>query len=244
MDSILISIKKLLGITEDYNHFDPDIIMHINSVLMVLGQLGVGPSEGFFIEDEYDTWDDFLGDSNVNLSAVKSYVYMKVRLLFDPPLSSIAVSSMERLTSELEWRLNIAADTKKTEIIVPDETPDNVPDNIPDETPEDTPESIYPINFAIDWKENSYISRDDGREKTEYGSVCTDFIELGECTYLHFTNTMTTNAVFNAFYDINKRFISSFSSLSGYLNVPTNAKYFRLSRPTNATVSVVGYERK
>lgn len=109
MESILTSIKKLLGIDEEYTQFDSDIIMHINSVFLNLTQLGVGPSEGFQIEDDSDTWEDFIGDSN-QLQAVKSYVYLKVKLLFDPPLSSSVTESMNRMISELEWRLNVAVE--------------------------------------------------------------------------------------------------------------------------------------
>lgn len=109
LDSILTSVKKMLGITEDYEHFDADLIMHINSVFMILTQLGVGPSEGFSIENKTDTWDDFVS-SDSNLEAVKSYMYLKVKLLFDPPLSSAVMESMNRMISELEWRLNVSVD--------------------------------------------------------------------------------------------------------------------------------------
>lgn len=109
MDSILTSIKKLLGIAEDYEHFDQDLIIHINSVLSVLTQLGVGPSEGFSIEDENTTWNDFIPEDK-RLSSIRSYVYMKVKLLFDPPLSSSVMESMNRMISEFEWRLNVAAE--------------------------------------------------------------------------------------------------------------------------------------
>ena len=109
MESILTSIKKLLGIDEEYTQFDSDIIMHINSVFLNLTQLGVGPSEGFQIEDDSDTWEDFIGDSN-QLQAVKSYAYLKVKLLFDPPLSSSVIESMNRMVTELEWRLNVAVE--------------------------------------------------------------------------------------------------------------------------------------
>ena len=115
MESILTSIKKLLGITEDYEHFDADIIMHINSVFLNLNQIGVGPKEGFFIEDETAEWVDFIGDS-LPMQAVKSYIYMKVKLLFDPPLSSAVVESMNRQIAELEWRLLVAADVASKEI--------------------------------------------------------------------------------------------------------------------------------
>ena len=109
MDSILVSIKKLLGIAADYTHFDPDIIMHINSAFSILTQLGVGPTEGFRIEDNTETWNDFIGDAT-RIDAVKSYIYLKVGLMFDPPISSAVLSAKERQISELEWRLNVAAE--------------------------------------------------------------------------------------------------------------------------------------
>lgn len=111
MESILTSIKKMLGITEEYEHFDSDIIMHINSVFMTLTQLGVGPSDGFYIEDEETVWSDFIPDNN-KLQAVKTYMYLKVRLLFDPSsLGSATLSAYERQIQELEWRLNVATET-------------------------------------------------------------------------------------------------------------------------------------
>lgn len=115
MESILTSIKKLLGITEDYDHFDADIIMHINSVFMILNQLGVGPKEGFRIEDKTSTWNDYLGDS-ILLESVKTYIYLRVRLLFDSTtLSGTVIESMKQTISELEWRLNVSADIPQTE---------------------------------------------------------------------------------------------------------------------------------
>lgn len=112
-DSILTSIKKLLGITEEYEHFDVDIIIHINSVFMILKQLGVGPPDGFFISDKTSVWSDFV-DNSSDIESVKSYVYLKVKLLFDPPLSSAAMEAMKQLISELEWRLNLAAESNDT----------------------------------------------------------------------------------------------------------------------------------
>ena len=112
MDSILTSIKKMLGITEEYEHFDSDIIMHINSVFMTLTQLGVGPSNGFYIEDEETIWTDFIPDRN-KLQAVKTYMYLKVRLLFDPSsLGSATLAAYERQIQELEWRLNVATESE------------------------------------------------------------------------------------------------------------------------------------
>ena len=107
--SILTSIKKMLGIAEDYTEFDEDIITHINSVFLNLTQLGVGPEEGFMIEDDTAVWEDFIDDS-IQLQAVKTYMYLKVKLLFDPPLSSSVTESFTRMIAELEWRLNAAVD--------------------------------------------------------------------------------------------------------------------------------------
>lgn len=110
MDSILTSIKKMLGISEDYTQFDADLIMHINSVFLNLTQLGVGPASGFTIEDETTEWTDFI-NNNAQLQAVKSYIYLKVKLLFDPPLSSAVIESTNRMIAELEWRLNVAVES-------------------------------------------------------------------------------------------------------------------------------------
>ena len=112
MESILTSIKKMLGIVEEYTHFDADLIMHINSVFAILTQIGVGPSEGFSIEDDTDVWTDFIQD-NKRLESVKSYTYMKVKLLFDPPLSSAVMESYNRTISELEWRISISGEEEE-----------------------------------------------------------------------------------------------------------------------------------
>lgn len=109
MDSILTSIKKLLGITEEYENFDQDIIMHINSAFMILNQLGVGPKNGFSINDKSSTWDEFIPESS-NLEAVKTYVHLKVKLMFDPPLSSTVIEAIKSQINELEWRLNVSVD--------------------------------------------------------------------------------------------------------------------------------------
>lgn len=111
IESILTSIKKLLGIEEGYEHFDADIVMHINSVLAILVQLGIGPSTGFTISGKTETWSDFLGNDTAQLEGVKTYVYMKVRLIFDPPTTAAAIDSINRLLNEFEWRLNVTADT-------------------------------------------------------------------------------------------------------------------------------------
>ncbi len=111
MESILTSIKKLLGIAEEYKNFDADIIMHINTVFMTLNQLGVGPKEGFRIEDDMATWNSYIVEDD-NLDAVKSYIHLKVKLLFDPPLSSAVIEAIKQSINELEWRLNIQAESK------------------------------------------------------------------------------------------------------------------------------------
>ena len=113
MESILTSIKKLLGITEEYEHFDADIIMHINAAFMTLSQLGVGPSDGFRITSKSNQWDEFIPSDNKNFESVKSYIYLKVKLLFDPPSSSAVMESTNRMINEFEWRLNVAAETKQ-----------------------------------------------------------------------------------------------------------------------------------
>lgn len=113
-ESILTSIKKLLGIEESYTQFDLDIITHINSVFLILNQMGVGPDAPFYISDSTQTWTDFTEDIT-KLEMVKSYVYLKVRLLFDPPTSSALLDSMKNLINEYEWRLNIQVDPGDTE---------------------------------------------------------------------------------------------------------------------------------
>lgn len=109
MDSILTSIKKLLGIAEDYDEFDADIIMHINSVLATLHQLGVGPEEGFEITDATATWNDFITGKNL-INFVKMYVYYKVRLAFDPPTSGTHIEAMKNLMTEQEFRIRSLVD--------------------------------------------------------------------------------------------------------------------------------------
>ena len=106
MESILNSIKKKLGITEEYTHFDTDIVMAINTTFMTLNQIGVGPKEGFSISSSAERWRDFLGDAT-NLEAVKTYVYYRVRLEFDPPSQTSHLDAMKRQADELEWRLQV-----------------------------------------------------------------------------------------------------------------------------------------
>lgn len=113
-DSILQSTKKLLGLEAAYDAFDLDITTHINSAFSALFQAGVGPLEGFFIEDADDTWTQFIG-SKPHINDVKSYIYLRVRMLFDPPTSSFGLAAVEKQIEELIWRLNVADDI----VIVP-----------------------------------------------------------------------------------------------------------------------------
>ena len=108
-ESILIYVKKLLGIQDDYNHFDPDVIYGINAAFGVLTQLGVGPEEGFMISDDSAKWNDFVADT-ARLSLIKPYVYLKTRLLFDPPSSKALIDSINKTISEYEYRLYVASD--------------------------------------------------------------------------------------------------------------------------------------
>lgn len=115
-NSILISTKKVLGIAEDYTAFDLDIITHINTAFSTLTQLGVGPPNGFMIEDETAQWADFITDvpgvyettsEDLQLNSVRTYVFLRVRQLFDPPQTSYLITATEKQIEELEWRLNV-----------------------------------------------------------------------------------------------------------------------------------------
>jgi hypothetical protein len=105
----------MLGIEKEYTHFDQDIIMHINTVLSILTQIGVGPSTGFSIQDENAIWSDFVPVDPV-LEPIKTYTYLKVKLIFDPPLSTAVTESYNRTISELESRISYAVDPGKGEI--------------------------------------------------------------------------------------------------------------------------------
>lgn len=113
MDSILTSVKKLLGMAEEYTAFDPDLIMHINSVFMILRQMGVGPAEGFSISDATATWSQYMAECP-DIEAVRTYVALKVRLLFDPPQSNGMMEACKNLASELEWRLYMMCDKEES----------------------------------------------------------------------------------------------------------------------------------
>lgn len=106
MESILNSTKKILGLEETYDVFDLDVITHINAAFSTINQLGVGPEEGFFVTDDSQEWGSFEVPDN-QLHAVKTYVYLKVRVLFDPPGTSFLNEAMDKQIKELEWRLNM-----------------------------------------------------------------------------------------------------------------------------------------
>lgn len=113
-ESILVSVKKLLGIAPEYEVFDTDIILHINSALSVLTQLGIGPSKGYMIRDANDLWSDFVKD-DPRLELLKVYVYLRVRLIFDPPSSSSVIEAINNQIKEYEWRLTVISDELKSE---------------------------------------------------------------------------------------------------------------------------------
>lgn len=109
-ESIFESIKALLGPDASYDVFDTDIMIHINSALSVLTQLGVGPSDGFAITGYDETWGDFIGSYGYPLNMVKTYIYMKVKIAFDPPANSSVLNAYLESCKEYEWRLNVAVD--------------------------------------------------------------------------------------------------------------------------------------
>lgn len=110
-ESILTSIKKLLGIAEEYTHFDTDIMIHINSVFMDLHQLGVGPEDGYQVDNVADAWNEFV-TSDKNLEAVKTYTYLRVKMIFDPPTNGSVLNAYKEQIDKLEWRLNVQAESE------------------------------------------------------------------------------------------------------------------------------------
>ena len=111
-ESILATIKEMIGPSVDYSAFDTDLIVNINTAFTVLNQLGVGPVSGFKITGEDERWSDFLGEDVLNLEAVKTYIYLKVRMAFDPPSTGAMVDAYKEMIKEYEWRLNVQVDTQ------------------------------------------------------------------------------------------------------------------------------------
>lgn len=109
-DSILFTIKKMLGLDDEYTPFDVDVTVNINSAIMTLTQLGVGPKEGFHVSGYAEKWSDFL-TNEVMLGGAKTYIYLKVKMLFDPPTNSFVMEAMKQQAEEIGWRLNVAAES-------------------------------------------------------------------------------------------------------------------------------------
>ncbi len=116
--SILDSTKKALGLPSDYDVFDPDLIMFINGTFSTLTQLGVGPAQGFSIDDQNATWADFIG-TDARMNFVKNFMFIKVRLLFDPPGTSFAIAAFEKQADELAWRINVQREDEEWTAPVP-----------------------------------------------------------------------------------------------------------------------------
>lgn len=114
-ESIFKSIKSLLGPDSSYEVFDQDILIHINTALSTLAQLGVGPKEGFVVTGEEQKWKDLLGDNESQLQMVKTYIYLKVKMVFDPPANSSVLSAYQETCKEYEWRMNVQVDPSSLE---------------------------------------------------------------------------------------------------------------------------------
>lgn len=110
IESILASIKKMLGLDDNYTPFDADVLIHINSAFMTLCQMGIGPKEGFTVTDNSQTWGDFL-TNNVMLGGVKTWVYLQVKMLFDPPSNSFVMDAYKTQAEQILWRLNVQAES-------------------------------------------------------------------------------------------------------------------------------------
>ena len=117
-DSIFNSVKKVVGLLGDDDSFDEDILLHINSVVSTLRQLGLSIPADFYVRDDVQTWQNLLGEFR-DLDLVKSYMTMKVRLMFDPPSSSFGLKSMEEMVKEYEWRINVLTDQPYSVPVLP-----------------------------------------------------------------------------------------------------------------------------
>lgn len=124
-ESILKTIKKMLGLPEDYDAFDQDLIIHINSVFANLQQIGISPPEGFYITNASAKWSEFF-EGRMTLQNVKTLVYLKVRLIFDPPSTSFAITAIENQIKEQEWRLSVEGPIFKSVVVVVDEEVERV----------------------------------------------------------------------------------------------------------------------
>lgn len=116
MDSILNTIKKLLGIDSEDDNFDIDIMAIVNSIIPALSQMGIGPRNGFIVTSDKDKWTDYITDNSINLEGVKTYIYLKTKLLFDPPTNSTVIDAFNKNLNELEWRMMLAVETNNLEV--------------------------------------------------------------------------------------------------------------------------------
>lgn len=116
MESILNTIKKLLGIDSEDINFDTDIIVLVNSSILSLSQMGIGPSNGYMVTSHEDSWVDYISDDTINLEGVKTYLYLKTKLIFDPPTNSTVIEAFNKNLSELEWRMMLAVETNNLEV--------------------------------------------------------------------------------------------------------------------------------
>jgi hypothetical protein len=116
VESILNTIKKLLGIDIADTSFDTDIIVHINSTISILSQMGIGPKNGFIITSDVQTWNDYVDSSVINVEGVKTYLYLKIKLIFDPPTNSTTIDAFNKSIAELEWRMMLAVETNNLEV--------------------------------------------------------------------------------------------------------------------------------
>lgn len=115
MESILDTIKQLLGIPTDDESFDTDIKIHINSATIPLAQMGIGPKNGFIVVTKDQVWNDYIGSSTINLESVKNYIYLKTKLIFDPPTNTTTIEAINKSLSEIEWRMMLAVETNNLE---------------------------------------------------------------------------------------------------------------------------------
>ena len=115
MESILDTIKQLLGIPTDDDSFDTDVKVNINAAIFTLSQIGIGPSNGYIVTSNTQMWNDYIGSSLINLEGVKNYIYLKTKLIFDPPTNSTTIQAINESLKELEWRMQLAVETNNLE---------------------------------------------------------------------------------------------------------------------------------
>lgn len=160
MDSILITIKKMLGIDAEDDSFDMDIIVIINSIIPSLTQMGIGPSRGYVVLSQENLWSDYLKDNIINLEGIKTYIFLKTKLIFDPPVNSTVIEAYNKTISELEWRMMLNAETNNL----------NYENEVEDELEEDN---------KIENEDNTEIG-DEGEDKDKLEGEDDPSLEEGE----------------------------------------------------------------